>query len=244
MKNDPVAAEPMHLHLPLGATELTIRQGQADPIVHPKSIIISGTLKAPSQFLNGKETVFKTEEAHLRIFTDKGRLELYLQDTDPHCTHIINGCLTPDTELAAWKINSTARWGVAPFLEFIKTRRYFFENGAECTEMVNSLRTWDAEVQTLIKQHSDTAGNSLVSLEKKVSGVKLKTKFRLAVPVYQGYPKENFDIEVGFDPQSNEVKLFLISEDLYMLELELRAKYMEEALVGLTKFGCSKVVMS
>jgi hypothetical protein len=171
-------------------------------------------------------------------------LELYLQDTDPHCMHVITGSLTKDNELAAWNINGTSRWSVAPFLEFIKARRFFFETGSECTDLINSLRTWEAEVQTLIKQHSDTAGNSLVSLEKKVSGVKLKNKFRLNISVFQGYAKEKFDVEIGFDPQSNEVKLFLISEDLYVLELELRQKYMEAAVAGLANFGCSKVQVS
>lgn len=235
----------MHIHLPAGAgPELTIRGGEADKIVHPKAIQITGTLAAPSQFLEGKEGVFNPTEAHVRVYSDKGKLELYLQDTDAHTTHVITGSLTSDSELAAWRINSTTRWGVAPFLEFIKARRYFFETGSECTEMINSLRTWEAEVQTIIKQHSETSGNSLVSLEKKVSTVKLKTKFRLSIPIYQGYAKQNFDVEVGFDPQTNEVKLFLISDDLYMLELELRQKYMEVAVAGLANFGCSKVHVS
>jgi hypothetical protein len=224
--------------------ELVIREGDALPVLHPNDIKITGTLGAPYQFYEGKKEKIKAIDSHITIKKDQGVIILNVNDQDPYTVVQIIGQLKKDGALDLWKINTDHRWTVQGFLKFIKTQRYFFDNPAECSALVESLQTWNAKVETVIKQHNDNAGNSLQLLEKKVSEIGLKTKFNLHIPLFQGYPKVKFTVEIGFDPKTNSVDLYLISDELFELEIREREKHIDAELSKFSEFSCSKVVLS
>lgn len=242
MSNTP---KEVNLTLPAGTTEFTLREGKAlDQRPPDKALTISGTLQAPWQFLTNKKDVFVAKSAHVRIYKDKGILELVINETDPLSCHTITGTLKKDASLDAFQINTTKRYTVSEFLRFIKVNRYFFADPADNSALVNSLQKWNAEITTIIAQHNTNDGNSLMLLEKKVGKVELVTEFNLFIPIYQGYPKQKFKVEIGLDPKANAIDLFLISDDLFELENTLREKYLAEELKNLDWFACSKIVMS
>lgn len=232
----------LNLTLSTNDNEVILREGQALPVAHPKPITICGTLQAPFQFLQGKSP--DASKAHLRIQEDKGILELHIEDTNPHSEIVITGQLKKDTTLESWKINTEKRWSVAEFLKHIKTQRYFFSTKEEHASIVESLQKWNAKIETVISQHNDNSGNSLSMLEKKVGEVQLKNKFSLTIPIFQGYPNQKFTVEIGLDPKSNSVDLFLISDDLFELEIEHRINLLRTELAKFKDFNCSKVVLS
>lgn len=227
-----------------GPGEYIIREGDALPVAYPKSISITGILGAPYQFYEGKKDIIDPVGSHMQIQKDKGVIILVIGDNKPFGNHQIIGQLKKDGALEIWKINSDKRWTVSEFLKFIKTQRYFFDNPDECTALVSSLQTWNAKVETVIKQHNDNAGNSLNLLEKKVSEIGLKTKFNLLIPLFQGYPKVKFTVEIGLDPKTNSVDLYLISDELFELEIQEREKHIQTELNKFNDFHCSKVVVS
>lgn len=234
--------EQLNLHLPEGTKELILREGEAPKVQFSKPIVISGILAAPHQFFSGK--TLEAEKCHIQIQKDKGVISLVILDTDPNSSSTITGRLTPDGFFAAWSINSEKRWSVQQFVKHIKMHKAFFTAGKECDDLVESLQKWNAKIETVIKQHNDNAGNSLSSLERSVSQVELRTKFSLTIPIFQGYPKQTFPVEIGLDPKQNSVELYLYSNELFALEISYRESLIESELSKFESFPCSKVVLS
>ena len=222
--------------------ELILRTGEAEKITHPKAIIIAGILAAPHQFLTGKE--FDPKQCHIQIKKDIGVISLHILDTDPHSASTITGSLKKDSYFERWGINTEKRWTVSEFLKFLKMNKSFFVERGECDSMVASLQKWGVNVELVIKQHNDNSGNSLTMLERKVGEIDLKKKFKLRIPIFQGYSPQEFEVEIGFDPKANAVDLYLFSEDLYSLEISHRESLITSELSKFDDFPCSKVVLS
>lgn len=235
----------LHLTLPAGQETLVLREGAAETFVYPKGVSIAGILSAPFQFYEGKKEKLQAIDCHLRIWKDKGQIDLHILDTDNRGSgSIISGSLKDDGVLNSWKINTEHRWTVASLIKHLMMYKSFFSDRNECDAMIKSLRNWNASIETVIKQHNDNTGNSLSVLEKKVRDVELKQKFQLHIPIFQGYPKEKFTVEVGLDPKSNAVEIFLYSEELFALTIDRRESILEAELSKFSEFACSKVVIS
>lgn len=238
-------SEQTHFHLAPGQNEVVVRQGAAETFVYPKGISISGILAAPWQFYAGKIPKLEPLDCHLRIENDKGTITLVVLDTDARgSTSTITGSLKPDGVLESWKINTEFRWTVSSLTKHLMMNKSFFADRTECDVMIKSLRNWNANIETVIRQHNDNTGNSLSVLEKKVRDVELKQKFQLHIPIFQGYPKEKFTVEVGLDPKSNAVEIFLYSEELFALTIDRRESILDAELAKFDGFECSKVVIS
>ncbi len=231
----------IHLYNPTG--EVIIRKGEALPAKANKSIDISGTLGAPAQFLAGRGEIDE-KNAHLKIHSDTGKLILVLQDIDPHTTHTITGSLKKDSVLEQFKINSEHRWTNAEFLKFIKTMRFYFPDKEQHKSLVDSLQKWTVGINRVIEEHNNNTGNSKFLYETKIQGVPLQNKFNIEVPIFQGYKKHKFTVEVGLDPKAVQVDLFLISDELIELEIGVREKIMQEELAKFEDKTFSKVVIS
>ena len=225
------------------AGDYTIRKGDALPAKSIPSIIIDGTLQAPFQFLTGRGEVDQTS-AHLRIYKDLGKIELYLNDLDPYTTHKITGSLKRDTVLQSFAINTEKRWAVKDFLKFIKTMRFYFSNKEEHAAILKSLQTWSGKIERVFKEHNDNTGNSLFQLETKVREIELISSFSLELPIFQGYPKHRFKVEIGLDPKSTAVDIYLISDELIELEIGVRETTIANELKNFDDKTFSKVVVS
>ncbi len=222
--------------------DYTFRQGDALPEKASKSINIVGTLPAPFDFLSGK--IVLDAECHLKVYKDLGKLELVIQDTNPHTTHTITGQLHRNNVLESFKLNTDVRWGTQQFLKFIKTMRYYFPNKDQHAKLVESLQKWSAKIETVLKEHQDASGNSMFQLEKKVSEVALVRTFDIEVAIFQGYPKERFQVEIGLDPKSTAVDIYLISDTLIELEIGKREAILAAELKKFDARTFSKVVVS
>jgi hypothetical protein len=224
--------------------DYTIRQGEAEPIKHEKSISITGVLDSPSQFLKGKD--IDSKKSHLRIYQQEGKLELYIQDTDPNTNHVITGVLKKNSNLSDFQINSlTHRWSVADFLRFIKQNRFFFANKEQHSKLIVNMQSWNAKIETVLAQSNDQKGNSNFQIEQKVRAVDgFVDKFELNIPIYQGDVSLKFTVEIGLDPKNTAVQIYLFSDELFELEMTQRALLMKSALSEFDSYEFSKVIIS
>lgn len=232
----------LQLNVTSNGGEVIVRQGEALPAKPNKSIVISGTLGAPFQFLQGKRPDAVT--SNIQIAKDKGRITLYLQDTDPHTTHVITGELKRDSILDQFALNTEKRWETQEFLRFIKKMRYYFPDKEQHKKIVESLMKWSAQINTVLNESQDNKGNSKFDIERRVSGVPLMNSFTIEVPIFQGYEPKKFDVEIGLDPKALQVDIFLISDDLIELEIGQREALITAELDNFKDFPCSKVVIS
>lgn len=222
--------------------------GEAPVHKHPKSIKISGRLSAPFDFLEkkDKETQYNVYYSHLIIDKDKMSLELHLDEKSPHCEDIITGSLSEDAQLSDWSINSEKRWSVKDFIKFLRARKYFFKDPSQHGKLIESLQKWNISFERVIQEENNNSGNSISKLETKVSEASLNTKFTLSIPIYKGYEKCEFDVEIGFDPKSASVDLFLVSSELFELKMIERDRIFKSELTRFSKIGfdCSTVHIS
>jgi len=235
-----------HFQLPPNG-EVTLRQGEAlDPSkTAPRSIKIDGTLSAPFNFLVGKPTLAsKVEDIHMLIDNAAGTLKLVILDTDPYTKHEITGKLSGNAELAKFNINGNHRWTARELAKFIRTVKVWFKTKSEADELVKSLMTWEAKVETAIKDVSDRSGNTSLAFEQTVGKIALKTKFELRLPIFKGYAVEDFEVEIGFDANMNGVTLYLFSDALYELETLKRLSIMADEQAKFDKYTFSKIVIS
>lgn len=230
-----------------GGVETTLRTG---PALHPsetapESIEINGTLSAPFNFLVGKPTLAaKVEDIHMLIDNDKGTITLNILDTDPFTTHTITGKLSPNAELAKFHINGDKKWAPRELTKFIRQMKVWFATKSDADALVSSLTSWEAKVETTIKDQSDRQGNTTLQLEQKVGTIPLKNKFVLRIPLFKGYKAEDFEVEIGFDATINGVTLYLFSDSLYELDALKRLEIMADEQAKFDKYAFSKVVIS
>jgi hypothetical protein len=209
-----------------------------------KSITLSGVLGACSDFLLARPGQYDDKIVHLEIYKDLGKLVLVIGDDDPHTTHTITGQLSIDKNLAEFQINKEYIWTVANLRKFLLARGYFFADAQECKNIINQLNNFSAKVEKVIKDWNNNDGSSLAMLETKVEGIEMKRSFMLNLPIYQGYEKKEFKVEIGFQPTPSSVGLFLYSEDLALLVHSERERIVDNELAKFADQKFSKVLLS
>lgn len=237
--------ETLNLRLEGDQKELTIRTGEAEDVKHEKSINITGTLGAPNAFFTGKKDITTPDKIHLLIYNAEGKLELVMGDRDPWTTHKIIGSLTKDKVLDSFGINASKMWLVRDFIKHIKATKYYFANPEEHRVLVEKLQKWSVRVEKVITDHNDHKGNVNFQLEQKVKEVDgFVDRFTLNIPIFQGYAKLKFTVEIGFEPKNSTVDLFLISDELFELEISHREKLIAEEVGKFNGTDFSKIVIS
>ena len=236
------------LNLTTTEKEVILRTGEALKEGHALPINISGTLQAPFQFYDGKQKACNADDCHILIQNDKGIISLIVEDIHPFSRSTITGSLTKDKVLELFKINTEHRWGIQEFLKFIKTMSFYFADRTQHQTLIASLQKWRVKVERVITEHNDQKGNSDFQLQTKVQQSAeeggLLTHFDLNIPIFQGYPKAKFKVEIGLDPRNTVVDLFLISDELIVLEIGQREKLIQDELDKFSEFPCSKIVVS
>lgn len=210
----------------------------------PKSITLSGVLGACADFLIPRKGLYEDKHVHLEIHKDLGKLILVVGDDDPNTTHTITGQLSVDGDLEEFKINREEYWPVSVFRKFLLSRGYFFADPAECKTLIASLNKFSANVEKVIKDWKDNDGSSLQQLEVKVNGIEIKRDFTLNLPIYQGYEKRKFKVEIGFQPSPSSVALFLYSEELALMIHSERERIVDQELAKFSGETFSKILLS
>lgn len=235
----------LHITATDGTKEIIIREGQALPAKADRNIQINGTLQAPGAWLDGKLPTLDPLKCHILIRMDTGEITLVVNDTDPHTETFVRGNLEPDSQLQLFAINTERRWSIQEFLKFIKTMRYYFADKAAHSALVQSIQKWSVKIERAIVEHNDNKGNSNFQLETKVQAVEgLISKFDLSIPLFQGYGKMKFTVEIGLDPKNTAVQLYLFSDELIELTIQQRESIMSTELARFNDFKCAKVHLS
>jgi len=114
------------------------------------------------------------------------------------------------------------------------------------SKLIASLQKWNVGVELVIKQHNDNTGNSLSMLERRVGEIDLVNSFVLSIPIYKGYPKREFTVNIGLDPKSTQVDFFLYSDELFHLTRTDRDSLFDKEVESFKAIGfdCSVISVS
>lgn len=216
-----------------------------DPMPRPKSLSASGILTAPFNYYLGRKDILDQmkERCSLLISVDGKFIKLYIDDKSAVATDQITGTITDNKSLSEWAINTAKRYTVREFVNFVKQRKYQFVNGEQANQLISELLTWHVKVEKEVKDFNDNRGNSLSSFETRITQIKLMDHFQLNIPVFTGYPKQIFTVEIGVEPTTNGVNLFLISDELAEMMPQLIDTYIGDELKKFEDagFNCSRI---
>jgi hypothetical protein len=225
---------------------ITILHGKAkDPDPNPKSLSVKGTLTAPFNYYLGRKNILDQmiEKCSLLVSADNKFIQLFVDDKSGIARDEITGTLTDNKALLDWDINTTERYSVRELVNFIRQRKYQFANSDDATQLIAELLNWHVKVENEVKAFNDNRGNSLSSFETRVTQIKLMDRFMLNMPIYTGYPKKQFMVEIGVEPVQGGVVLFLVSDALAETQAELVDEYIGAELKKFEDagFNCSRI---
>jgi len=241
--------------------DIVIREGDAQEIALPKGIAISGTLKAPFQFIAEKLTgtdaaemgtqcplnltesqkIYNVKRSTLLVDKIAGKIVLVLNEKDPYEDRI-TGTLTLDPSWKEFNINKDQLMNLNEVIKIIKKNKFKFADAGKHAEFLITLQNFNARVTTTFKNMKDQGGSSINSVEKIVEENRNAPEFALEVPIYQGYAKKKFRVQTCLDAQGAQVMFYFESPELYELIDSEREKAINEEIEKFGKhFPCSIV---
>lgn len=232
-----------HELLAQGVKELVLREGKAADLFNPRIVSITGVLAAPYQFLDSaKLSNYDAQRSHILVNLEDKRITLNLHETE-HFMHQVTGVLVPFSDLDAFGINEDKRFTHRDMVQLFKKYKFYFASPDEHAAFLKNFENFNAKVTKDIKDARENSGNSTKSISTIVdSAFKEAPTFKLNIPLFKGYPKILFTVELCLDADDGRVVFFLESGDLFKLEKELAEQYIGDQLTLLKdKFACSQV---
>ncbi len=225
---------------------LTVLYGKAqDPTPRDKSVAVTGTLTAPYNYYAGRKELLDAIKTKCRIEVNAlaKTMNLFIDDKSGIAQDKVSGSLTDFAPLKDWGINTSERYSVRELVNHIRQRKFQFAIAGDEQSLRTELLNWHVKIEKEVKEFSDQRGNSLTSFETRITQIKLRDSFQLNMPIFTGYPKKVFTVEIGVEPVSNGVQLFLISDELFELENTLVDEYIGAELEKFKSagFDCSTI---
>jgi hypothetical protein len=242
--------------------EIVIREGNAALVNGaPNVILIGGILKAPAQYLKEKVSgtdviamgvdvplnltesmkIYNPKRSHVLVDRHNGSLTLVLNEKDSYADKI-QGTLSMFKDLEELGINKEKRYTINELIKVVKRNKYYFAELQEHGDFLISLTNFNTKVSTEIKHVKENNGSKLDSVQKIVNENKSAPTFKLSIPIYKGYPKVVFEVQVVVDVTDVNVTFTLESVDLFDLVKNRKDEYIDEQLLEIGKiFPCSFV---
>ena len=229
--------EKYNITLPDGTKELIIRHGDAPaPEKEPRSINVSGVLHAPSAFLAARKKLLDKDNCFVIAYVNTGSIEFFINEKSPYFD-VISGKLKRSKALDEFGINQNKFYFDKDLAKFFKRSSYYFADKAENDAAVKALLNFSATVSTVIENNQDNRGNVKKLLEKSVNS-QVPERFTMKAPIFEGYEAIEFDVLIGAEATSENVKFFLESPELYVLEETYKRSLIEQELKHFNDFGC------
>lgn len=211
-----------------GVKELVIRQGEAEPVVKFREPVkISGNLSVVASYLKNPPQWFKTPGeggdaplnfSSLSVSRDKGRLILVV-DEGMHWESKYIGELAFDKAFSDFQINTGKSYSTFELADFIKMNRSYFESKDVAMRLVSELRNFKAKVDKELENADDNRGNKRVLISQIVES-NIPQSFKLYMPIFKGYPKPLFDVEININASDFSCTLISPEANDYSTEIK------------------------
>lgn len=205
---------------------VTILEGKALTPRERKTIEISGTITAPADYAEIRKLNHETD--HVQFCRSEMSIELHIQDANELGDTIV-GQLALNPELAAFNINKENPLDPKRMATFLKMNKLWFSDKNKHFEIVGGLTNFQAKIQTEIAKESDTRGNKLESIGKKIE-TEIPLSFVLDMPIYVGQPSKKFNVEISIDYTDAGVKCWLESTELHEIATETRDEIINDVI--------------
>lgn len=230
--------EKYNIVLPEGTKELVIRHGEAKaPEKEPKPINISGVLHAPSSFLKARIENLDPINCFVKVDMNRGFIEFFIDAKNPYSDYI-KGSLTRAKIVDDFGVNGSKTYLDKDLAKWFRKAAYYFADRSENEAAIRALMNFSATVSTVIENNQDNRGNVKKLLEKSVNS-QVPERFTMKAPIFEGFEPLEFEVLIGAEATSENVKFFLESPELFTLEESYKRQLIDAEIEHFEEFGCA-----
>ena len=218
--------------------EIVLREGKAAeqlPNREPMPIEITGTIDTPLKWLEKKIGIITQKRAHIQVCRENMEISLFDKETD-YYSNTISGKLKESKEMRIFGINCDKKWEPSKLSQFCKMQRGFFKDKAANMSVVSALKNFKAKVAQDIERSKEENGSRTDNYSQVVDS-NLPKSFKLNVPLFNGFPPEEIEVEIYADVDGRDVSLSLISAGANETMEEYKNKVIDEQLEAITKIA-------
>ncbi len=217
--------------------ELVIRTGEAEKILYPTKVALSGVISAPAEFYDKRKQLHNADRCHVVYNKKTAEIKLVVDENYPAQNYEVIGKISKNPDLEVFKINSTFTFTVKELMQILKFNRVFFADKDDNNKIVLALQNFKAKVEKTLEDSSNNRGNdakiSITKLEHE-----LQESFMLEMPIFKGGENKKFRVEICVQASDGSVVVWLESRDLKDMEISLSAGMIEEQLVKFSAIVC------
>jgi hypothetical protein len=214
--------------------EVVLREGEAVKELELKPPIktgLAGVIGAPFEYLKKRinEGQFAINRSHLIVDRERISLSLVFNEDDAYLRGQVDGKLEMHPSFVKFGVNTSKVWAPAELGLFFKMNRAFFPDRKSNMELVATLMTFSATVNTkldrYVKENGDRSDNFV-----QIVNSNLPSSFTLIIPVFKGMPAEKLEVETFANISGREVAFTLVSPGANQLLEDIRNKVVDEQL--------------
>ncbi|WP_418360117.1 hypothetical protein [Sphingobacterium detergens] len=183
-----------------GITELTIREGDAPKVERELNVVIVGVIDSPVKYLKKRIGTIDPLKTHVVVDRERNSIELKIDEHNPLLNQV-KGSLMVHPMFSRFGINNGQYHTPEELADFFKMNRSFFESEEFAMKLVSTLKNFKAKVKQEVERANDDRGNVLLHQERAVES-NLPDSFNLVLPLFKGFDKVSFEVEVYIHPQN------------------------------------------
>jgi hypothetical protein len=227
---------------------LTLINQEAFALLAPKPVVISGNIDAPREYFSKrKETIAHLKQStHVLVDLANHTIQLIVDEENPYNSHRITGKLLLNPDLIALEINKEIYRTKNEMVNKIRPIKHFFTTPSRHADLLMTFQKFTGKIEKSFEDSNDQQGkkkkleeystnwttyNSDGSRDEKFNNV-----FGLSLPLFLGFPKVAFDVELCLEPTDYNLKFYLQSIDLYEKIENEKEKAMNEAVADFKEY--------
>ena len=216
--------------------EIVIRKGEALPLREKNKVQISGSISAPRLFFEKRNADHESKWCHVLYSKNEQKIKLVVDEEDK-LGKDVTGVLEMNTDFKDFGINSMKMYTVQELMQFLKLRKFFFDDRDQNVTIVTNLQKFKASITTQIEQEKSNQGNQKKVLDIKVDS-NIPLNFVLSMPIFKGFDNYKFAVEICYDVRDNSAILWLESVELAELMASETARIITEELKSFEAIVC------
>lgn len=215
---------------------ITILHGTAEPVRYPIKFKDSGRLDAPRAFVEKRMPAELIDINKAMVIVDRQDNSIrFFSDPSIEYGSEITGTLKSNKDLLEFQINTEKRFTISDLIKFLRMRRIYFADMDAHSVLINKLANFSATITRDFQRNNDNRGNMKASIEQTAK-TGMPSEFALSMPIFQGYEKKEFKVEIFLDARDAGIDFWFESVELAELQRAERDKLIDEELKAFSQF--------
>ena len=198
-----------------GATEVTIREGQAAKVLDPKAPLaynVNGLIGSVTEYLRKRidKEQFEQKNCTLYVNREDVKMTLIFNERDEYNKGSVSGELRLHPDFEALMINRNYAWVPMELAQLMKMHRYWFTDRTEGMKLVSTLMNYKADITQKVEQSAEANGGRTDNFAQVVNS-NLPQSITLNLPIFKGAGAQPIEIEFFAKVNGRDVEFVLLS---------------------------------